>query len=245
MRNDAGMTRRRIPAMLAGVGVAAIAAPGQIVAGPWWRTAWPQARHVLGAHWHWLALLLTAVGGTGLAAASLLRRRTTRPKQPAAAARIVPVLLTDRAIAAITIVVVLLGVATLVVLLAVASTGTPADRPRLRIDAIKSGLGVIAGAEALALLLAIRRQRLAERTQEHTEIDATEKRVTELYTKAIESSLARPRPLSAWVVSTPWNVWPRTPSSSGRPSSRCSAPTCACLIPRRFTILRSLIGVDD
>lgn len=77
--------------------------------------------------------------------------------------------------------------------------------PALRIDAIKTGLSVGAGAGgATALLLALRRQWLYERTQAHAEevaratqmhaqgvaqqdnFDATERRVTDLYCRAVE-----------------------------------------------------------
>src|SRR5690242_15175905 len=67
------------------------------------------------------------------------------------------------------------------------------DAP-LRIEAIKVGLSVGAGTGgAVALLLAVRRQWLSERAQAHAEDvardnahDATERRVTELYGKAVE-----------------------------------------------------------
>lgn len=73
------------------------------------------------------------------------------------------------------------------VLLAEADAALPADRPALRIDAIKTSLTVAAGVGgAAALLLAARRQWLSERTQGHTELDASERRVTELYTRAVE-----------------------------------------------------------
>jgi uncharacterized protein YjbI with pentapeptide repeats len=77
--------------------------------------------------------------------------------------------------------------------------------PSLRIDAIKTGLSVGAGTGgAVALLLAVRRQWLSERTQAHAEEvarttqahaeqvalssahDATQRRITDLYGKAVE-----------------------------------------------------------
>ncbi len=71
-------------------------------------------------------------------------------------------------------------------LLAEAGHG-PTDRATLRIDAIKTALSVGAGtAGAIALFIAIRRQQLGERAQVHTEHDATERRVTDLYTKAAD-----------------------------------------------------------
>jgi hypothetical protein len=100
-------------------------------------------------------------------------------------------LLSDRGVAAVVATVAGLGLAALLWMLHVASqapTGLGAgSRSTLRIEAIKYGLGSIAvGGAAAALLLAMRRQRLAERTQVHVEEDAAEQRVTELYTRAVE-----------------------------------------------------------
>jgi hypothetical protein len=61
------------------------------------------------------------------------------------------------------------------------------DRGAARVDAIKTGLGVGAGTAGIfALLLAVRRQIHQEHTTADTVLDATEKRVTELYTKAAD-----------------------------------------------------------
>lgn len=61
------------------------------------------------------------------------------------------------------------------------------DRATARIDAIKTSMTVGAGVAAgLALALTARRQWLAERAQGHTEDDAADRRVTELYTMAVE-----------------------------------------------------------
>ncbi|MGW5718804.1 pentapeptide repeat-containing protein [Amycolatopsis sp. NPDC003865] len=61
------------------------------------------------------------------------------------------------------------------------------DRGAARVDAIKTGLGVGAGTAGIfALLLAVRRQIHQEHTAADTILDATEKRVTELYTKAAD-----------------------------------------------------------
>ncbi|MFJ7216943.1 pentapeptide repeat-containing protein [Amycolatopsis sp. NPDC098790] len=61
------------------------------------------------------------------------------------------------------------------------------DRGAARVDAIKTGLGVGAGTAGIfALLLAVRRQIHQEHTAADTVLDATEKRVTELYTKAAD-----------------------------------------------------------
>jgi uncharacterized protein YjbI with pentapeptide repeats len=56
-----------------------------------------------------------------------------------------------------------------------------------RLDAAKAGLSVGAGVGAvIAFLLAIRRLRLSERVQVHAELDAQERRITELYGKAAD-----------------------------------------------------------
>jgi hypothetical protein len=79
-------------------------------------------------------------------------------------------------------------------LLSEANQAAPEKRAELRIAAIRTGLTVGAGTGgAFALLLATRRQWLQERAQAHqedvalnTEFDATERRITELYTKAVD-----------------------------------------------------------
>ncbi|MGJ6960601.1 pentapeptide repeat-containing protein [Streptosporangium sp. G11] len=74
------------------------------------------------------------------------------------------------------------------VLLFLADTAPDASkRVEMRLDAVKTGLTVGAGAVGLvALLLGVRRQWLGERTQAYQEYDAGERRVTELYTKATD-----------------------------------------------------------
>jgi hypothetical protein len=80
-----------------------------------------------------------------------------------------------------------IGLAALSWMLRVAGEANPTDQPGLRIEAIKYGLGLFAASgAAAALLLAIRRQRHLEFAQTHTEMDATERRFTDLYTKAVE-----------------------------------------------------------
>jgi uncharacterized protein YjbI with pentapeptide repeats len=86
------------------------------------------------------------------------------------------------------------GALALVLMLVVAATAPRELRPEMRIEAIKYGLGAIAGSGAVAaLLLAIRRQHLSERAYEHTERvqrhaehDAAERQVTDVYTKAVD-----------------------------------------------------------
>ncbi|MBE1486423.1 pentapeptide repeat-containing protein [Plantactinospora soyae] len=102
--------------------------------------------------------------------------------------------LSDRSIAAVTAIVAAVGLVVLGILLLVAEAAPPADRAKLRLDAIKYGIGVVAsGGAVAALLLAVRRQRLSEeahqlalRTQAHSETDAAERREIELYMKAVE-----------------------------------------------------------
>lgn len=61
------------------------------------------------------------------------------------------------------------------------------DPAAARVEAIKTGLGIGAGtAGVFALLLAVRRQWHQEVTAADTTYDATERRVTDLYTKAVE-----------------------------------------------------------
>lgn len=69
-------------------------------------------------------------------------------------------------------------------LLSIAATGPGAS---VQIDAIRTGLTAAVGTGgAFALLLAFRRQRSTEISAVHTIADATERRVTELYTKAAD-----------------------------------------------------------
>ncbi|WP_285490306.1 pentapeptide repeat-containing protein [Amycolatopsis taiwanensis] len=61
------------------------------------------------------------------------------------------------------------------------------DRVQARTEAIRTGLTATGGAgAAFALLLAFRRQRATEHAAGETQHDATERRVTELYAKAVE-----------------------------------------------------------
>jgi hypothetical protein len=72
------------------------------------------------------------------------------------------------------------------VLLWVASKST-GDKAAAQIDAIRTGLTIGAGTGgAAALALAARRQWLSERAQVHTESDASERRVTEIFNRAVE-----------------------------------------------------------
>jgi hypothetical protein len=65
--------------------------------------------------------------------------------------------------------------------------GSAKDPAAARVEAIKTGLGIGAGTGGVfALLLAVRRQWHQERSSAATELDAAERRVTELYTKAAD-----------------------------------------------------------
>ncbi len=100
--------------------------------------------------------------------------------------------LTNRAITVGAITVILIGGAILTVLLVLYGTGTPQDLARL--EAVRTvGAVVVGTGGAIALLLAARRQRSTELTLQHqqqiaerAEYDASERRITELYTKAAD-----------------------------------------------------------
>lgn len=67
------------------------------------------------------------------------------------------------------------------------ANGSTGDKAAARIDAIRTGLAIGAGTGgAAALALATRRQWLSERAQVHTESDASERRVTEIFNRAVE-----------------------------------------------------------
>ncbi|WP_051385448.1 pentapeptide repeat-containing protein [Actinokineospora inagensis] len=66
-------------------------------------------------------------------------------------------------------------------------TLVPPTDPVARLEAVKTGLAVGGGAVAgMALLFTARKQWLSERTQVHTETDATERRVADLLHNAVE-----------------------------------------------------------
>ena len=73
-------------------------------------------------------------------------------------------------------------------LLAIAGHATPGtDQANARLDAIRTGLAAGAGAgAAVGLMLAFRRQHHQEITTALSDHDATERRITDLYTKAVE-----------------------------------------------------------
>ena len=73
-------------------------------------------------------------------------------------------------------------------LLTIASRAAPGtDQATARLDAVRTGLAAGAGAgAAVGLMLAFRRQHHQEIATLLTDLDATERRITELYTKAVE-----------------------------------------------------------
>ena len=73
-------------------------------------------------------------------------------------------------------------------LLAIASHAKPGtDQASARLDAVRTGLAAGAGAgAAVGLMLAFRRQHHQEIATDLSDRDATERRITELYTKAVE-----------------------------------------------------------
>jgi len=88
--------------------------------------------------------------------------------------------------AAATVVIVAIGVT--MALLAIANGAKPGtDRANSRLDAVRTGLAAGAGAgAAVGLMLAFRRQHHQEIATDLTDRDATERRITELYAKAVE-----------------------------------------------------------
>ena len=76
----------------------------------------------------------------------------------------------------------------IILLLAIAGGAKPGtDRANARLDAVRTGLAVGAGIGAAAgLMLAFRRQHHQEIATDLTDQDATERRITELYAKAVE-----------------------------------------------------------
>ena len=67
-------------------------------------------------------------------------------------------------------------------------------RPEVRLDVIRTALAIGGGTGALiTLMYAVRRQLLAEQIAEDNKVDATEKRITELYSKGVEQ-LGSPNP---------------------------------------------------
>ncbi|GAA3412467.1 pentapeptide repeat-containing protein [Streptosporangium vulgare] len=126
-----------------------------------------------------LALVAVVLAGVGAGLALASPRRGDR-----AALR---VLSWWWVLAGVVLIVVSMWSATAVFLFLADTAPDASKRVEMRLDAVKTGLTVGAGAVGLvALLLGVRRQWLGERTQAYQEYDAGERRVTELYTKAAD-----------------------------------------------------------
>lgn len=143
---------------------------------------------------HVALLLLGLPSLVALGAAAVALRRARRGSAAPADSPAGSWLLSYPGVLTVAAVVAALGVIALVIMLRVAAGSPTADRAKLQIDAIKYGLGIFAaGGAAAALLLGVRRQqhtehaqRKIEEAQAHTEFDAAQRRVTDLYTKAVE-----------------------------------------------------------
>jgi Pentapeptide repeats (9 copies) len=91
------------------------------------------------------------------------------------------------ALSALAAVVVTAGIVTTWLWIVAGQAGTNADRTSARLDAVHTGLAAGAGAgAAVGLMLAFRRQHHHEIATAMADLDATERRVTELYAKAAE-----------------------------------------------------------
>jgi hypothetical protein len=117
----------------------------------------------------------------------------------------------DLAFAAAVIMTLAVGWAALLWLLGQADQVPPGeDRVAVQADAIKTGATIALGTGGAAyLLLAYRRHRLDE-------VDTRERRITELYTKAVEQ-LGHEKARSGLAPCTPLSASPRTTPSTARP----------------------------
>ncbi|MFJ8833813.1 pentapeptide repeat-containing protein [Micromonospora aurantiaca] len=176
------MTTRRLSVALMVVGgVVLLTVALVLVPRPWW--------NILASGWS--LLVPVAVGLAVLVTGVLLWRRDDVEHQVSAAPT--P---PDRQVRplrswVVPVGVVLVGVVTWAAVTwlqgSVPAVGDQVERAKVRIESIRTGLTIGAAVTgAFVLLLAFRRQQLAERTQQATEYDAGEKRVTELYVKAAD-----------------------------------------------------------
>ena len=166
--------RKRSVALIAG-GVLVLAAS---IAGITKLVDWASVAGWMGAHAVPIASLVLALALVVAGLSSYWRRGGQRPVRPTVA-------LSWWIVAAAGAVVTVVAWGSTAWLLSEASRAN--DVPAARIEAIKTGLGIGAGTGGVfALLLAVRRQWHQEVTGASTEHDAAERRVTELYTKAVE-----------------------------------------------------------
>ncbi|MFG1744784.1 pentapeptide repeat-containing protein [Micromonospora chalcea] len=201
------MTRGRISQVLRAVGAATLVAAVLVQSRPW-GSRW---REFVEATGRYPAVALSVLGVLLLLVSMWLRRgvRDTAVTQMNEAPRLRwPWLLSDVGVATAVALVATVGIAELITMWSIAGGAAPAERAKLQIDALKYGLGFFAAAGAVAaLLLAVRRQRLSEHTHElalesqrlsernyelarevqsHNQVDAAERRVTDLYAKAAD-----------------------------------------------------------
>ncbi|XVU23948.1 pentapeptide repeat-containing protein [Actinoplanes sp. CA-054009] len=153
-----------------------------------WNWAWGQVGPAVREHFF---LLLFAVPAVLLVVAPLLLQRWAVRRAVRAGAVVTgprwPWLLSYPGVGIAAASVAVVGLLALLWMMNVAGGADRGDRPKLQIEAIKYGLGLFAaGGAVAALLLALRRQRHLELAQAHTELDASERRFTDLYTKAVE-----------------------------------------------------------
>ncbi|WP_158647348.1 pentapeptide repeat-containing protein [Actinoplanes sp. ATCC 53533] len=186
------MVRRLTAMQWLAVGAGLLAAAVLLDVRPWGWELWQSVWAALTDHAALVLLGLPSLVALGAAAVALRRARrgSAAPAESAAGSW----LLSYPGVLTVATVVAALGVIALVIMLRVAAGSPTADRAKLQIDAIKYGLGIFAaGGAAAALLLGVRRQqhtehaqRKIEEAQAHTEFDAAQRRVTDLYTKAVE-----------------------------------------------------------
>lgn len=180
------MTRPKKPKVLQVSGAALLILAITLAMPTGW---WLQLGVMLGRSW--MALLVALTGGT-LAAWGFISHRGSLPPKEHSTVPIAP----DQELKPIPswaiptgaiIVATVTWAAALLLEASVPESGSALQRAELRVSAIRTGLSVGAGVGgAFALLLAFRRQQLAERSQQATEYDAGERRFTELYVKAVE-----------------------------------------------------------
>lgn len=157
-----------------------------ILLGVWLgRSEWPVVGGWL-ARW-WPLALVVALLAVGIGVLELRRRNAV---DGSVSAEMVPRPLSTRTIVVCGVFVAVVGTVAVVVLLRVYGHGEASDQ----LDAIRTAGTIVVGTGgAAALLLVARRQRATELTLDHqrevarsADADATERRITDLYTKAVE-----------------------------------------------------------
>ncbi len=201
------MTSRRIAKTLLLSGAIALVLAVVLAVRPWPWSRWRTWTDTLLGH----PSVVLSIVAVLLAVSAYVAHQTARaagvPAASPPTARL-PWLLTDNGVTAAATLVAGIGIAALATMWFIAGDAPQAERAKLQIEALKYGVGFFAAAGAVAaLLLAVRRQRLSEQAhelaleaqrlsernhqlareaQDHTRTDAAERRVTDLYTKAVE-----------------------------------------------------------